>query len=98
MGQFHRGIGVFARELRLPVVPCYLEGTAAVLPSGAYWPRAGRLRVVFGAALTIEPDADAAKVTERIEQAVRELAPPGIGRADRQAAPAEEEREFELTR
>jgi Acyltransferase len=75
MGQFRRGIGVFARELRLPVVPCYLEGTGAVLPSGAYWPRAARLRVVFGAALMIEADADAAKVTERIEQAVRELAP-----------------------
>jgi long-chain acyl-CoA synthetase len=98
MGQFRRGIGVFARELRLPVVPCYLEGTAAALPSGANWPRAGRLRVVFGAALTIEPDAEATKATEGIEQAVRELAPPGTVRADQQSAPAEEERDLELTR
>ena len=73
MAPFRPGIGVFARELRAPVIPVRVEGTAHVLPDDAWWPRLGRVRLVLGAPLTIEPDADAAEVTRSLEARVREL-------------------------
>ncbi len=72
---FRKGIGIFARELRAPVVPAFLEGTAQVLPDGRYWPRSGRTRLILGPPLTIDPAADAADATRQIEAAVRRLRP-----------------------
>ncbi len=51
--------------------------TARVLPDGRYWPRPGRTRLILGPPLFIDPGADAAETTRRIEDAVRRLAPPG---------------------
>jgi long-chain acyl-CoA synthetase len=73
MAPFRPGIGVFARELRAPIIPVRVEGTAEVLPDDAWWPRLGRTRLVLGAPLTIESDADATEVTRRLEACVREL-------------------------
>jgi long-chain acyl-CoA synthetase len=70
---FRPGIGVFARELRAPVIPVRIEGTAQVLPDDAWWPRLGRATLVLGTPLIIKPDADAAEVTRRLEGSVREL-------------------------
>lgn len=36
---FSRGVGILARDLHLPVVPCAIAGLLAVLPKGARWPR-----------------------------------------------------------
>jgi len=73
MERFRGGIGIFARDLRMPVIPAYVEGTAAVLPDKAYWPRFGKTRLVLGAPIRIDPDADPAEVTRRLEEAVRTL-------------------------
>jgi long-chain acyl-CoA synthetase len=73
---FRGGIGIFARELRLPVVPVLVEGTARVLPEGVYWPRFGRTRLILGPPLWIDHDADPAEATRLIEAAVRRLVPP----------------------
>ncbi len=73
MEPFRKGIGIFARELRAPVIPACVEGTDAVLPDRRYWPRLGRTRLIFGPPLFIDPDADAAEVTRRIEAAVQSL-------------------------
>ena len=81
---FRKGIGIFARELRAPVIPVHVEGTDVVLPNGRYWPRVGRSRLVLGPPLNIDPDADAAEVTRQLEAAVlrlRSTAEPGA--ADR---------------
>jgi 1-acyl-sn-glycerol-3-phosphate acyltransferase len=74
MEPFRGGIGMFARDLRAPVIPAFVEGTHAVLPDDAWWPRFGRTRVVLGAPLTFAPDAEAAEITARLEAAVRALA------------------------
>jgi long-chain acyl-CoA synthetase len=76
MEPFRKGIGIFARDLRAPVIPAYVEGTARVLPDGRYWPRVGRTRLVLGPPLFIDPGADAAVATRQIEAAVRRLGPP----------------------
>ncbi|HYV86591.1 MAG TPA: AMP-binding protein [Patescibacteria group bacterium] len=73
MQAFRPGIGVFARELRAPVIPVRVEGTSRVLPDDAWWPRRGRTSLVIGAPMSIEPDADAAEVTRRLEASVRAL-------------------------
>jgi long-chain acyl-CoA synthetase len=36
---FRTGVGILARDLHLPVVPCAASGLLAVLPKGARWPR-----------------------------------------------------------
>jgi long-chain acyl-CoA synthetase len=72
---FRKGIGIFARDLRAPVVPVYIEGTDRVLPDGRYWPRRGRTRIVLGPPLFIEPDTDPSEASDRIEAAVRRLRP-----------------------
>lgn len=70
---FRQGIGIFARDLRAPVIPSYVEGTAEVFPDDAWWARFGRTRLTLGAPLLIEPGADPAVATRLIEAAVRAL-------------------------
>jgi long-chain acyl-CoA synthetase len=70
---FRKGIGVLARDLRAPVIPAYVEGTARVLPEGRYWPSIGKARLVLGRPLRIDSRADAAETTRLIEAAVRVL-------------------------
>jgi len=73
MGKFRGGIGIFARELRMPIIPIYIEGSAEVLPDKAYWPTFGKTKLVLGAPITIDPEDDPADVTRRLEEAVRRL-------------------------
>jgi len=70
---FRKGIGIFARELRLPVVPACIAGTGRVLPDDVYIPRIGRTTLVLGPPIDIPPDLDAGEATARIEAAVRAL-------------------------
>ena len=72
---FRAGIGIFARELRAPVIPARVEGTARVLPEGAWWLRFGRTRLVLGEPLFVDPEADPQGIANRIEEAVRGLLP-----------------------
>lgn len=74
---FRKGIGIFARELRLPVVPAYITGTGRVLPDEVYIPRFGRTTLVLGPPIDIPPGLDAAEATAGIEAAVRRLAQNG---------------------
>ncbi|HEU5179197.1 MAG TPA: AMP-binding protein [Candidatus Polarisedimenticolia bacterium] len=74
--KFRGGIGIFARELRMPVVPVHLEGTSHVLPERVYWPRFGKTRIVIGRPVVIDARADPAETTRRLETAVRELKKP----------------------
>lgn len=71
--RFRGGIGIFARDLRLPVVPAAITGTRHVLPDSAWWLRFGRTRLVLGEPIQFEADADPAEITRRLEQAVRDL-------------------------
>jgi long-chain acyl-CoA synthetase len=74
MERFRGGIGVFARDLRAPVVPVHVSGTHHVLPDERYWPAFHPTRIVYGAPIAVAADADPTEVTARLEAAVRELA------------------------
>ena len=70
---FKAGIGLLASELRVPVVPMWLEGLRAVLPKGASRPQRGPVRVRIGEPLRVQPGADYGTVTECLEQSLARL-------------------------
>ncbi|MDX1662098.1 MAG: lysophospholipid acyltransferase family protein [Gemmatimonadota bacterium] len=70
--RFREGVGVMARDLHLPIVPCAIAGLLAVLPKGAHWPRAcwtsrAKVAVRFGDPLP------APRPGESVEETVAEL-------------------------
>ena len=51
---FKPGLGLIARELRVPIVPTHIDGTYRAFPAGRYLPRPGRLAVTFGKPIRTE--------------------------------------------
>ncbi len=51
MRAFKSGVGLFALDLGVPVVPAYIEGTHEILPKGKSFPRSQPVTVRFGPAL-----------------------------------------------
>lgn len=45
---FKPGLGLIARELRVPIVPTHIDGAYRAFPAGRYLPRPARLTVTFG--------------------------------------------------
>ncbi|OAI53226.1 hypothetical protein AYO44_16155 [Planctomycetaceae bacterium SCGC AG-212-F19] len=48
-GEFKPGVALLAAGHNIPVVPCHIAGTHAVLPKGAWCPRPGAVRLTIGA-------------------------------------------------
>jgi 1-acyl-sn-glycerol-3-phosphate acyltransferase len=80
MNRFRTGTGILARELRMPVLPVYVEGSEDVIREGEPWFRFhfGPARVVFGEPFEVATTASATDITCQIQDAVRALAPPGL--------------------
>ncbi|HET6342628.1 MAG TPA: 1-acyl-sn-glycerol-3-phosphate acyltransferase, partial [Gemmatimonadota bacterium] len=76
---FRHGIGVMARELHLPIVPCGAAGLMAILPKGSHWARGcwlGRAPVAvrFGRPLPAPgPDDDPARVVAEVQRRIEPL-------------------------
>jgi long-chain acyl-CoA synthetase len=45
---FKKGVGILSKELDVPLVPTFIEGTYDVLPRGALWPKFKKIKVTFG--------------------------------------------------
>lgn len=77
MAPFKPGIGAFVAGSAVPVVPCFLEGAFAALPSHRRLPRPTRLRLSIGASLSFADIPDDRRawpaVAVRCEAAVRSL-------------------------
>jgi long-chain acyl-CoA synthetase len=69
---FQPGVGMLASKLRAPVVPVRLEGLERVLHKSAKFATPGKVRVKFGAPLTLAGD-DYGAIAKQIEDAVRRL-------------------------
>ena len=74
-GEIHRfqpGIGLLAPRLGLPVVPVRLRGVEKVLHRHQWWPRPGRVAIVFGAPLYLQGE-DYVALAKQVEDAVLAL-------------------------
>ena len=70
---FKCGIGLLARELRVPVVPLAIVGLDRVLPKGCRRPRPGPVTVRIGAPIVISPDADRRAAAAELRTALATL-------------------------
>jgi long-chain acyl-CoA synthetase len=70
--RFWPGVGILASRLEIPVVPVRVEGVENVLRVGWNMARPGRVRVKFGAPLTLRGD-DYAALARQVEEAVKRL-------------------------
>jgi long-chain acyl-CoA synthetase len=50
LGQFKKGVAILARELEVPLLPVYIQGSYEAWPPGVTLPRPRPIRVIFGRA------------------------------------------------
>jgi 1-acyl-sn-glycerol-3-phosphate acyltransferase len=75
MQVFKTGVGWFANELGLPLVPAYIEGSHRILPKGQSIPRSFPLTVRFGEALAVASlFRDGGSIREKRHLIVEQLA------------------------
>jgi long-chain acyl-CoA synthetase len=72
INRFRPGIGMIAARLNVPVVPVRLEGLDRVLHQSWRMAVPGRVRVAFGAPISLKGD-DYQALASRVEEAVRKL-------------------------
>jgi long-chain acyl-CoA synthetase len=70
---FQPGTGILARDLRLPVVPVWLQGIRELREQGRRRARAGEVSLRIGPPLEFPATEDAAVATAAVEQAVSRL-------------------------
>ncbi len=54
LGEFKPGIGLMLAGTRVPIVPCWLDGTFRAWPKGSCFPRPRRVRLAIGKPRTYE--------------------------------------------
>jgi len=69
---FRGGIGMIGARLDVPVIPVRLDGVDRILPTGSSFARMARVRVAFGAPITLRGE-DYAALAKQVEDAVRAL-------------------------
>ena len=69
---FRGGIGMIGARLDVPVIPVRLDGIDRILPTGSSFARPSRVRVAFGAPLTLHGE-DYSALAKQVEDAVRAL-------------------------
>jgi long-chain acyl-CoA synthetase len=69
---FRRGLGIMAKELRVPVVPVHIAEIRNVLPRNGTWPHRHQVTITFGRPVNIT-DQDEALLVMQLAQAVRQL-------------------------
>jgi long-chain acyl-CoA synthetase len=70
--EFRGGIGMIGARLDVPVIPVRLDGIDRILPTGSSFARMAKVRVAFGAPLTLRGE-DYPALAKQVEDAVRAL-------------------------
>ncbi len=75
MNPFRRGIGIIAREMRVPIVPIRIDGLEGILPRGASFPREGTARVEFGTPIKTFEQASYRDISDHLWNVINEMKP-----------------------
>ncbi|NWG13282.1 MAG: AMP-binding protein [Acidobacteria bacterium] len=73
LSPFQAGIGLLARNLRLPVVPVRIDGLYELKQRGKRFTRPGTVTVTVGPPMEFPPQADAADIAEVLEERMRAM-------------------------
>lgn len=73
--EFKQGVGYLALQIQEPIVPVKIEGLHEVLPRGKFWPKSGKVKIVFGKPILPDEfkDKEYRQVTKIIEKKIRSL-------------------------
>lgn len=70
-----RGAGFLGVEMEVPIIPVFIDGTEEILPSAKFIPRRrGEVRTYFGKPLYFRKTDSYIEATEKIKEALKELA------------------------
>ena len=75
MGRFMPGIGLFARDLGVPVVPLRIDGLFELKQARRPFARPGRVQVTFGEPVRFAPGDDPEAFTRELERRMSALSP-----------------------
>jgi long-chain acyl-CoA synthetase len=74
---FRKGIGLLAQQSLVPILPVALVGLDEIVRQEATrmtaWFRSGQLEIRIGELIPVDPDAEPAQLTAKLEQAIRDL-------------------------
>lgn len=70
---FQSGIGLLAKNLRVPVVPVRIDGLFELKQAGKKLARPGQVRVILGAPIQFSPEADPAGIARELQAVVMNL-------------------------
>jgi long-chain acyl-CoA synthetase len=73
MSPFRSGIGLLAKQLKLPVVPIYLHGLFDLKQRKQILTRPGHVRATIGAPVCFSGNEDPEAIARELERRVREL-------------------------
>jgi len=73
LGQFRAGIGLLARNLRIPIVPMRIDGLYERKQAGRKFAWPGQIRVKIGPPLTFSEDQNPASVASELRKKVEQL-------------------------
>jgi long-chain acyl-CoA synthetase len=70
---FRGGVGLLAKNLRLPVVPMRIDGAYEIREAHSKFNRPGRIRVHIGKPVEFPEDSDPEEIAKLLEQRVAEF-------------------------
>lgn len=74
VGEFKKGIGILTKELDVPVIPVYIQGSHRSWPRGNRFPRLYPIKVIFGRPLHWEKlGGDYETIAQRLREEVLKL-------------------------
>lgn len=73
ISHFKAGIGLFASEMSVPIVPIKIEGSYSILPKGRFFPSFGNVTVKIGRLININEEKSYLGIAEKIECQIKRL-------------------------
>jgi len=73
MNDFRRGIGMIAREMRVPIVPVRIDGLRDVLPRGSSCPSEAPVRVEFGEPIVSFNETSYSDISDRLWHTINDM-------------------------